>query len=372
MHDDEELRRAVIEASVADEWEAARREWEVSDCEVDEGEDLEEQCLCGQEGLRYLYTIRNTLNGRDLYPIGSSCIFKFGRKEMDKDAKTLRELFALVKEAAKAGRENTVGIKSGCFSKALLAYLWAEGVFKPNRYNHNNGDNDYIFLLDMFNKRNPMTPAQGRKATAVIRGQVYPYLREVWKRNHERRSERMKKIKNWVLIEEADGDFERLEPGGYVVRITDVEDHPSEEYLEVVWDVAEGEHAGFYGDEWGRTHPFAHNDRWYYNDKAEKFFKSKLVALEQSNRGRFSIEQWQTACDERQFVGLEVGMVLQKLLRTNRDGKDTDFLEVVKVTASQDIRNGDYKLPEPRDLRKQKDEPVTAEPGYYDDLPFSI
>ena len=65
-------------------------------------------------------------------------------------------------------------------------------------------------------------------------------------------------------------------------------------------------------------------------------------------------------------------MVLQKLLRTNRDGKDTDFLEVVKVTASQDIRNGDYKLPEPRDLRKKKDEPVTVEPGYYDDLPFSI
>ncbi|MDM8289046.1 hypothetical protein QUW41_06995 [Slackia piriformis] len=186
----------------------------------------------------------------------------------------------------------------------------------------------------------------------------------------------MKQIKNWALIEEADGDFERLEPGGYVVRITDVEDHPSEEYLEVVWDVAEGEHAGFYGDEWGRTHPFAHNDRWYYNDKAEKFFKSKLIALEQSNRGRFSIEQWQAACDERQFVGLEVGMVLQKLLNTSKKtGKDTEFLEVVKVTASQDIRNGDYKLPEPRDLRKAKDEPAvsTYDPfDPYGDVPFSV
>lgn len=183
----------------------------------------------------------------------------------------------------------------------------------------------------------------------------------------------MKQIKNWVLIEEAGGDFERLEPGGYVVRITAVEDHPADEYLEVVWDVAEGEHAGFYGDEWGRTHPFAHNDRWYYGEKAERFFKSKLVALEQSNRGRFSVSAWQQACDEREFVGLEVGMVLQKLLNTNKKtGKDTDFLEVVKVTASQDIRNGDYKLPEPRDLRKPKDEPATAEPGYYDDIPFSI
>ena len=69
----------VIDASEADTWENAVQEWEIVDCEEDE--DLTESCVCGKEELRYLFTIRNVYNGNLLFPIGSSCIKKFGRIE---------------------------------------------------------------------------------------------------------------------------------------------------------------------------------------------------------------------------------------------------------------------------------------------------
>lgn len=42
----------VIEFSVADDWEGARREWEVVGCEIDETHFA--TCICGKEGLRYV------------------------------------------------------------------------------------------------------------------------------------------------------------------------------------------------------------------------------------------------------------------------------------------------------------------------------
>lgn len=45
----------VIGLSVADDWEGARREWRIVGCEVDETHSA--TCVCGKEGLRYVYTI---------------------------------------------------------------------------------------------------------------------------------------------------------------------------------------------------------------------------------------------------------------------------------------------------------------------------
>lgn len=68
----ENLIRTVINASNGNTWDIAVNEWEIIDCEEDDS--LSESCICGKENLRYLYTIKNTLNGNILYPIGSSCI----------------------------------------------------------------------------------------------------------------------------------------------------------------------------------------------------------------------------------------------------------------------------------------------------------
>ena len=68
----EALIEEVVYNSVSDIWEEAVEEWEIYD--VKEDETLETSCICGHDHLRYLFTIENKLNGRFLYPIGSSCI----------------------------------------------------------------------------------------------------------------------------------------------------------------------------------------------------------------------------------------------------------------------------------------------------------
>ena len=88
------LIQCVLDNSEADIWESAVLEWEVYDCEEDET--LESSCICGKESLRYLFTIRNALNGNMLYPIGSSCIRKFERDDLDEEVAVKEQLFKLL------------------------------------------------------------------------------------------------------------------------------------------------------------------------------------------------------------------------------------------------------------------------------------
>lgn len=188
------------------------------------------------------------------------------------------------------------------------------------------------------------------------------------------------KVKNWEMIEESVPGGAPLAPGGYIVRIVGVNDTYTEGnenkcYLDIVYDIAEGEEAGRYADDWGKTHPYAHQCRQWYEGKHEGRFKFFLNCLEVSNKGRFSAADWAKTCDESKLVGLEFGIVLQKKLDTNTKGEDTEFLEDRGVYASQDIRSGDFKLPEPRNVREgiPAAAPMAApvvDTVYDEDIPF--
>ncbi len=56
--------------------------------------------------------------------------------------------------------------------------LFDEGAFKPNKYNGFNGENDYEYILEMFNKRNKdsITESQNRKVRAIIMNYIKPHL----------------------------------------------------------------------------------------------------------------------------------------------------------------------------------------------------
>lgn len=176
------------------------------------------------------------------------------------------------------------------------------------------------------------------------------------------------KVLNWESVEES-APFSKLPAGGYVIKITDVEDMPDKEYLNVVYDIKEGEFSGFYSDDFGRLNPWAHRFVRSYKPTAEGMFKQFLARLEDSNRD-FNISAWQKRSDERDLIGLELGIVLQNELYTNNQGDDKERLCVVGVYAAQDIRNGDYKLPEPRDKRTSVGGAAPAAADPYDDVPF--
>ena len=80
----ERLIKTVIELSHGNDWDTAVVEWEIIDCEEDST--LSESCICGKEHLFYLFTIKNIITGSTLFPIGSSCIKKFGRDDLNDEA----------------------------------------------------------------------------------------------------------------------------------------------------------------------------------------------------------------------------------------------------------------------------------------------
>lgn len=182
-----QLECAVLENSVSSDWNACVAEWAVVDCEEDE--DAESACICGNEGLRYLYTVRNVLNGNELYPIGSECIKRFGNSGMEDEARCWLQAYKLVDLATKYGKSKQISIvrDKKKFSRKLLAFMYRNGAFRRTKWNEYDGGNDYRFMLDMFNAQT-LSPRQQRKADHVMRDSIYPWLRKLYKQRDERKN----------------------------------------------------------------------------------------------------------------------------------------------------------------------------------------
>lgn len=169
----QKLINAIVDNSESTEWESAVQEWSMTACRIDSS--CSSQCVCGQERIKYLFEITNFLNRNILFPIGSRCINKFGRKDLDEQVDVYEQMCRLL-EAVKAGEY--IALDSKLFSKKLIKYLYEHGVFQATSYNLNNSYNDYKFLIDMFGKRNPPTVHQQKKINALIIQNIIPYCRD--------------------------------------------------------------------------------------------------------------------------------------------------------------------------------------------------
>jgi hypothetical protein len=172
-----DLIREVMASSEASTWDRAVGEWEIAACEEDVR--VRSACICGQPHLRYLFTIVNTINGNQLFPIGSVCIEKFGRRDLADEATVREQLFKLM-HAIEGG--HFIRLSSEYFSRKLLRFLFEDGAFEPNLHNRYDPEADYHFMLDMFNQRLDPTDAQGAKIRAIIVTQIKPYLRQALRR----------------------------------------------------------------------------------------------------------------------------------------------------------------------------------------------
>ena len=170
----ENLIKRVIDLSESNVWEHAIQEWEIFDCEIDDT--MTESCICGKEHLRYLFTIRNIENGNELYPIGSTCINKFERDDLNFEVSVYEDMFRLI---CAVENNEYIELNSTYFSRKLLSYLFDNGVFVSNEYNNFNGANDYNFMIEMFNKRNKdeIHGSRKRKINAIIANSILPFVR---------------------------------------------------------------------------------------------------------------------------------------------------------------------------------------------------
>lgn len=163
------LLEIVIGNSEQKYWEMAVLEWEIYD--VEEDKNSASTCICGKENIKYLFTIHNEKNGNILKPIGSSCINKFKRKELNETVNVNEKLFKLL-HALEDGEY--IELNSKYFSRSLLKYLYNDECFNDNEYN--TAEEGYAFMLKMFNKRNDPTSGQESKIKAIIMNEIRPYL----------------------------------------------------------------------------------------------------------------------------------------------------------------------------------------------------
>lgn len=164
----------VIHCSESDNWQEAVVEWDIDDCEEDPS--CSSECVCGKENIKYLYTIRNRYTGKILYPIGSSCINKFDRGDLREVTSLIESQFKLL-HAVEEGRY--LSLSAELFSRKLLRWLYDEGAFNT-AYNGYDGEEDYEFMLKMFNKRDKASISinQDKKIKAILLNSIKPFLQE--------------------------------------------------------------------------------------------------------------------------------------------------------------------------------------------------
>ncbi|WP_423363092.1 hypothetical protein [Mycoplasma sp. P36-A1] len=170
----ENLLKTVIDNSEANNWDSAVLEWDILDCEEDDFN--KSSCVCGKENIKYLYSIINTLNNNVIFPIGSTCITKFEREDLNEKTSINEKMFQLL-HSIEDGK--FISLTSEFFSRKLLTHFYEEGVFQANQYNDFNPEKDYNFMMKMFNKRSEPTVKQARKVRGIIVAAIKPYLEEL-------------------------------------------------------------------------------------------------------------------------------------------------------------------------------------------------
>jgi len=170
------LIETVVNSSEANDWKSAVVEWSIDDVEEDRTQTV--SCICGHTPIRYLFTIRNIVNGNKLCPIGSTCIMKFERPDLNEEVSTKEQLYQLFH----AIEDNTfLTLSPDFFSRKLLRNLFDLGAFKPSHYNDFQPHKDYDFMLKMFNKRKERTDNENKKVAAIILNSIKPFLQEILK-----------------------------------------------------------------------------------------------------------------------------------------------------------------------------------------------
>lgn len=149
----------------------------------------------------------------------------------------------------------------------------------------------------------------------------------------------------WNEAKESTG-FKKLVPGGYVCRITNVNDVEAKGYFAIRYDIAEGEYAGHYSDDWGESHPYAHEFNRSYT-KALGMLKTFLGAVDNTNGTKFRKQIDETGMiDPQDLVGKQIGLVLKGVQKTSNMGNDYVQLDVAAVLPAQDIRDGKFTVPD--------------------------
>lgn len=171
----------------------------------------------------------------------------------------------------------------------------------------------------------------------------------------------MKPISNWDSVQAASNP-ESLPAGGYVCEIKQSKEVKNKNsdgtHLEISFDVCEGEHIGFFQQDWksqdredkfwrGIARQNIPNENSSKFEQQKKFFKRFTNALEDSNPGY----HWDW--NEGALKGMKIGVVFGERERESQRGTVYTITEAAEMISADDVRKNNYKVPEKKCLQKQ-------------------
>ena len=117
---------------------------------------------------------------------------------------------------------------------------------------------------------------------------------------------------NWGSVDaKSEGEFARIEPGAYVGCIGSMEDFPSKEYVQMLFDIIEGPHKGYFSDGFYADKPWAHSMILSYKDTALGMLKGRFQTIEACNPGFDPFAAWDAGRLDM-FAGRKVGLVFRE------------------------------------------------------------
>lgn len=179
----------------------------------------------------------------------------------------------------------------------------------------------------------------------------------------------MKPIQNYAEVKENEG-FKKIIPGAYICRITGVIDHPEKEYLQVLFEIIDGEFKGYFADlnksfggDWRGV------IRRSYKESALGFFKSFTTAIEKSNTGY----SWDW--NEEKLIGKLCVIVFGEEEFLTAEDEVKVSCKAQEVRSIPAFKEGKIVTPKIKKLKVQEQPPVELNddvPGQntFSDLPF--
>lgn len=179
----------------------------------------------------------------------------------------------------------------------------------------------------------------------------------------------MRKIENWEEIKNGIDEvvtFENLEAGQYPCKILEVQDVEDKEYLMIKFDIVKGDFAGIFKKQEEQFGKFPSQGimYWSYKASAQKFYASKITAVEKSNDGyKYKL------FEEQKLVGKY--FVANFGEEEYLDGNELKVsLKVQEVRSAIAYKEGKIKTPKRKTLSIENKPAVHVQPVDNSDLPF--
>lgn len=155
---------------------------------------------------------------------------------------------------------------------------------------------------------------------------------------------------------EANGSYQRPGGGAYVCQIVNISNNVAKKRIEIEFDIYEGDYAGYYKATKEQFGFWGGNYSAYYTDRAQGRFKAFIEAVIASNANTdgLVIGDYEDI-DETKLVGKLIGLAMGEKEYLGNDGLTKRKLDTYGANfyTVEDIRNGNYKIPEFKPLESK-------------------